>query len=125
MTVNAEPDELDDEDEEGYKYRRGRGFLAGDVNRICRAWTDGDFTLPEGKFMTPYFIAKLIKEIDVIDKPPSMGAITRVLHKWEDIGYATCRTTPFAFEAFTETGMTLGFVDFMEQQKKPNQRESK
>lgn len=107
-----DPDDLPDE-----KPRRGRGYLASDVDRICRQWSRGEFTLPGDAHMTPWYIAKLIQEIDCIDleERPSTGAVARVLKKWERTGYAVCRTTPFAFVCYTEKGEQLGLQSFMAQ----------
>lgn len=109
--------DIDDDTEPEERMIRGRGFLASDVNRICRMWLNDEFTLPEGRFMTPFIIAKLIKEIDQIDELPSMGAVNRVLKKWEANGYALCRVNPFGFVCFSERGAALGLDEYTKELK--------
>lgn len=106
------PDDYDDPEP-----RRGRGFLATDVNIVCKNFVSGEFTLAEGKFLTPYVVARIIKEQDDLEKQPSSGAISRVFHQWEEWGYATFRTNPFAFVDFTEEGKAKGLQRMTEEAK--------
>lgn len=107
-----DPDMYDDPEP-----RRGRGFLATDVNITLKEWLAGEFSLQEGKFMTPYIVARIIKEKDGLEKMPSSGAITRIFHTWEDWGYAEFRQTPFAFIDFTPEGKELGLQAFTDRNK--------
>lgn len=101
-------------DPEDFKVRRARGLLAWDVDMICRKFVTDGIEMPEGQFLTPYFIAKLIKEEDHLEDPPSVGAVSNILNKWEKTGYVICRQEPFAFTRYTELGQELGLVEFYE-----------
>jgi hypothetical protein len=116
MDLSIEPD-FDPDDYEDPEPRRGRGFLATDVNIACREFTQGEYVLPEGKFLTPYIIAKIIKEKDGLDKMPSSGAITKIFKQWEEWGYATFRSNPFAFIDFTEIGKTKTLMQITREQR--------
>lgn len=112
-----EPEGFDPDDYEDPEPRRGRGFLATDVNIVCKNFVRGEFTLKEGQFLTPYFVGRILKEQDDLDKRPSSGAITKVFHSWEDMGYAIFRSNPFAFLNFTPEGKDLGLQRFLEARK--------
>lgn len=113
MTNIDENDDFDPDDYDDPEPRRGRGFLATDVSIICKAYVNGEYTLKEGKFMSPYMVAKLLKERDGLEKQPSSGAIHKIFHHWEDIGYATFRQTPYAFVDFTPEGRDMTLQDFL------------
>lgn len=106
-------DDDDGFDPDDFNPRRPRNYLAFDVNNICLAYLKGEYKLPEGKHLTAHFIAKLMIEQEGLVKKPSVGAITKVFQRWEEYGYATMRTLPYAFVDFTEEGKRLGFQKFM------------
>lgn len=109
--MNKPDDGFDPDD---IKIRRARGLLAWDVDMICRQYVTGGVTLNEGKFLTAYYIAKLIKELDQLEEPPSIGAVSKVLERWHQNGYANCRQEPFAFTSYTDLGEELGLELFFE-----------
>lgn len=117
MTEPVEDEGFDPDEEPEDPVRRGRGFLATDVYIVCRDFVAGEFTLEEGKFMSPYIIARILKEKDDLDKAPSSGAVAAVLHRWEDWGFAVCRQEPFAFTDFTTEGRELGLQKFLEMRR--------
>lgn len=118
-------DQLDDEgfdpefdpDEQVKPDRKERGFLSGDVYIVCKEFVAGEFTLEEGKFLTPWVVATIIMEQDGLDKRPASGAIAAAFHRWEEWGFATFRVEPFAFVDFTEEGRELGLQGFMDKKR--------
>lgn len=112
MSDDFDPDDYDDPEP-----RRGRGFLATDVNIVCKEFVAGEFDLAEGKFLTPYVVARIIKEQDDLEKLPSSGAINRTFRQWEQWGYATFRSNPFAFLDFTPEGKERGLQSFITENK--------
>lgn len=111
-TDNFDPDDYDDPEP-----RRPRGYLALDVNNVLREFIASGSTLPEGEFLTPWKVARMIKEDHQIDKAPSSGAVDAVFKRWDKIGYASFRQVPFAFLDFTSRGQELGFEGFMREVK--------
>lgn len=100
---------FDPDDYEDPEPRLPRGYLALDVDNICKDFAAGRITLPEGKYMTAWQIGtELIKETDGERKRPSPGAIDAVLKKWEKAGYAKVRHNPCAFVSFTDAGRLMG-----------------
>lgn len=106
------PDDYDDPEP-----RRPKGYLALDVYNVCKEWLAGEYTLPEGKYMTPYIVSKLIKQSHEIDKAPSSGAVDAVFKRWMKTNFATFREVPFAFTGFSEEGTALGLDKFMREYK--------
>lgn len=89
--------------------RLPRGYLALDADLICKAFDNGEITLSEGKYMTPYMVGTLlIEETDGARKRPSSGAISAVFKRWEKAGYAEFRQNPYAFTKLTMQGKLMG-----------------
>lgn len=109
--VYDEPEEepLDD----SIKSRRPRGWLAMDINRVIIMWTTGEAQLKQYALMTPYNAAKLLREIDGLDKSdtPSSGAVADVFKKWEEMGYALCAQNPYCFIDYTDLGREIGMAE--------------
>lgn len=92
--------------------RRSPGLLSLDIDLICRDYVKGEISLPEGKYMTPYYLGKILKETDGLEQQPSTGAVAAILKRWEEQGYAVCRRNPHAFVSYTDLGHQLGFEKF-------------
>lgn len=102
-------DGFDPDDYEDPEPRLPKGYLALDVYNICKQFSAGELTMEEGKYVTPYYVSKIIMEDnDGRSKKPSTGAISAVFRRWEEWGFAVFRKTPFAFTDFTEKGKELG-----------------
>lgn len=123
--TDIETDEFDPEDYNDPEPRRPKGYLALDVNNVLREFLDSDSKLPEGQYLTPWIVSRMIKESHEIDKKPSSGAVDAVFKRWKKIGYATFREVPFAFVAFTEEALALGFEEFMQALKSKTKNERK
>jgi hypothetical protein len=80
-------------------------------------YVSGEFTIEEGKFLTPFIVGRLLKEIDVLETAPSSGAIAAIFNKWKASGYAEFRRNPFAFVDFSEEGRSLGLEGFVAKKK--------
>lgn len=92
------------------KARRGRGELEADVKTICDQYVTGGLVLPEGDHLTAHKIANNIKALHTLTEPPSSGAVTAVLERWKEIGYADLNDKPKAFKDYTDAGRTEGLT---------------
>lgn len=90
--------------------RRGRGELEADVKVICDQFVTGAIALGEGEFLTAHKIANRVKELRALEDPPSSGAVTAVLERWAEVGYATLNEKPKAFSDYTDAGRTEGLT---------------
>jgi hypothetical protein len=90
--------------------RRGRGYLAHDVNLLLKQVVTGEVQLAGkwGSRLTPRAIARLLQEVDGLDELPSSGAIADILKRWNKIGYADILSGPLQFRDFTEEGRKYG-----------------
>lgn len=96
---------------------RQRGELADQVKRICDMWVTGELKIKNDQPLTPHRIAGAIKESEGLDDAPSTGAVKSVLDRWEELGFATMTTGPFAFEDYTEEGKLLGWRGLKEKRR--------
>lgn len=94
---------------------RQRGQLEEEVRRVCNQAMRGTFG---DSLMTPPFIAHQINEI----KPPSTGAIGRVLDRWEEMGFAKIHRKPVYFEGYTLEGLKKGLEQMKAEQKRKAHR---
>lgn len=99
------------------KARRPRGTLESDVKVITDQFVTGQLALDEGTALTPHRIGKAIKENDNLDSAPSTGAISNVLARWGEIGFAVINDTPKAFVDYTQAGRDNGLSALTEQSK--------
>lgn len=106
-TTAPEPPEGDSAEA---KARRGRGELEADVKTICDQYVTGGLVLPEGDHLTAHKIANNIKALHTLAEPPSSGAVTAVLERWKEIGYADLNDKPKAFKDYTDAGRTEGLT---------------
>lgn len=90
------------------KNARERGALELDVKDVTDAFDDGEIELEEGQTLTPHRIARLIADRDGLDKPPSTGAITNIIKKWDEIGYALTHDKPLAYKRISARGKKEG-----------------
>lgn len=81
---------------------RRSGQLEYEVKKICDKWALG--LMPHVLTLTCSEIAKAINP----SKPPSTGAITNVLLRWHEIGFAFHRSGPHRFEGYTPEGIKYG-----------------
>lgn len=94
--------------------RRQRGDLELQVKAICDDLVTGVLEIEQAH--TPYRLAAAIGE-KYGDKAPSVGAVTAVLKRWEDIGFAVAAEKPYAFEAYTEDAATVGLAALRERHR--------
>lgn len=91
--------------------RRGRGYLALDVDYVLKGVITGELKVFSNKPLTASAISDLLVESEQLDKEekPSTGAITNILKKWETYGYIETETHPYRFVDFTEEGRIHGY----------------
>lgn len=106
--------DFDDDDIEEQPDRRPRGWLAADIKSVCDLYITGELKIKDDKPLTPYRCALAVKEVDGLDEAPSVGAVSAVFKRWDNMGFATFRTDPFAFVEYTEEGKQLGLQRMME-----------
>lgn len=92
-----------------------KGHLQKDVKKITDKFTEGTLVIPDGKPLTPHRIAKLVQDMNKASEPPSTGAVTAVLKRWEESGFATMNPKPFSFKKYTPKGIKLGISGIMEE----------
>lgn len=92
------------------KARRGRGALEADVKTVCDQYVTGGLVLADGDHLTAHKIANNIKTMHSLSEPPSSGAVTAVLERWKEIGYANLNDKPKAFTDYTDAGRTEGLT---------------
>ncbi|MFD5451633.1 MULTISPECIES: hypothetical protein [Streptomyces] len=86
--------------EAGY---RPRNQLLYDVKIAVDMWVIGGF--PEIEVLNTSAIASLVNE----KMPPSTGAITNILRRWERVGFANIGEKPLRFLSYTKVGVEQGF----------------
>lgn len=106
------------QDEPDAKDRRGRGDLEADVKGVTDAFVMGTIET-QGKPLTPHRIAKLAQERDQ-GKPLSVGAVSAVLRRWTEIGFADVGGTPFAFRDYTDAGREQGLASLKAANRQAN-----
>lgn len=79
--------------------RRARGQLEYEVLAVCRRWLADEFDWPA---CYPKEIAEIIDK----NEPPSTGAVSAVLARWERMGFAEYQHKPIAFLKFTNSNGT-------------------
>lgn len=82
--------------------KRERGGLELDVKSVTDAYVAGEIDL-EGKPLTPHRIAALIGSRDEVS-PPSTGAVSNIVRRWGEIGFALVNDSPLAFKKYTAKG---------------------
>jgi hypothetical protein len=90
------------------KARAAKTDLEPDVKTVTDAFVTGALVLEDGKFLTPHLIAKHVGENRGSDKAPSTGAVSSVLTRWVEYGFATANEKPFAFLDYTDAGREQG-----------------
>jgi hypothetical protein len=99
--------------------RRGRGQLEKLVQEVTDAYEDGKLSLPEDRTLTPTVISAVIGEKDGEEKP-SAGAVTAILKRWEEVGYALTHEGPFAFKRLSAAGKKQGLEALKEKHREKN-----
>lgn len=90
---------------------RARGRLEELVREVCDSIADGTIENPDDKPWTPHRLAAIITErYPGSGSPPSTGAISDTLHRWEEVGFAVVNDSPLAFEDFTDAGRDEGLT---------------
>lgn len=107
------PSVEEDPDKRDGSYRQ-KGRLVLDVKIVCDQWVLGAH--PDIEQLKPGEIARLIDP----QRPPSTGAITNVLRKWSEMGFARIGEKPWRFEAYTKAGIEHGFDALHERLKAQN-----
>jgi hypothetical protein len=88
--------------------RAARGELEMWVREVTNAFVVEEQFDPNWKELcTPPYIAKEISRTQGV-VAPSTGAITSVLDRWTNIGYAVTAKKPIRFVGYTEKGIKLG-----------------
>lgn len=95
--------------------RRARGLLEADVLTVTDKFVQGKLNLEDDKPLTPHRIARLIQKQDGLDEPPSTGAVSAVLDRWNKYGFANVSTKPTAFQSYTDAGVNEGLTALKEQ----------
>lgn len=90
--------------------RRPRGWLEQDVRQVCDKYVTGEVKMEGDPPLTPHRVARLVKELDGLDEPPSVGAVAAVFNRWEEIGFCVMTANPRAFKDYTEAGQTRGLA---------------
>jgi hypothetical protein len=102
--------------------RRGRGELEALVKDITDAYDAGKVELPEGKTLTPHRIAVMIEENG--EEKPSPGAVSAILARWDEVGYALTHDKPFAYKKIAAKGNKKG-LDTLKQESREAKRKAK
>lgn len=102
--------------------RRPRGWLANDVRVLLDEFVTGTRTLEAGQFLTPHRVAKLVQEMDNLDKAPSSGAVAAVFKRWSKYGFATFNDKPFSFIDYTDKGRQVGLQGLIEERAATRKR---
>ncbi len=106
------------------KDRRSRGLLETDVLHVVKDFEAGKVKLEDGQTLTPHRIATLMVKTDSLDTRPSAGAISNIVAKWVQIGFATAHAKPFAFKGITAAGKKDG-LDTLKQKAKDKKAKEK
>ena len=91
--------------------RRPRGWLETDVKRILDEVVEGKRDVPEDQELTPHYLAKLVQAHEKAEAPPSTGAVSAVLLRWHDIGFAKLQRKPLRFNGYTKAAETKGLTE--------------
>lgn len=102
---------------------RGRGELEAKVMKVTEAFEDGKIDLPDGQALTPHFIAKQIAKNEGLEKPPSTGAVSAVIKRWEEYGYALTDDKPFAYRRISAAGKKQGLDTLKEKHREKLRQE--
>ena len=90
--------------------RRPKGLLEKELILVCNDYVTGVLDLGEAPCLTPYKAARYIAEKEINDAvpdgeliyaPPSAGAISSLMKKWERADYANVMHKPFGFTSYT------------------------
>lgn len=87
--------------------RRARIDLEGQVKGVCDEFVSGGFTLGENETLTPHRIARRLESKNP-DVKISTGAVSGVLDRWVEYGFANVADKPKAFVDYTDEGRTKG-----------------
>lgn len=82
---------------------RPKGQLLFDVKIAVDGWVLGAH--PHIPVLNTSSIASLVNE----KMPPSTGAITNILQRWRQVGFANIEERPWRFLSYTEIGVKMGF----------------
>lgn len=102
LTLREGVDFGDDDQDAPNRELRAAGQLEREVKEVCDLYTIG--LMPDVFQLTAGEIAKAINA----DNPPSTGAITNVLKRWHEVGFAVHATGPHRFDGYTPDGIELG-----------------
>ena len=94
--------------------RRERGALESDVRAVVEDFEAGKVEVPEGKTLTPHVIAKEIAGRNGADKPPSTGAVTNIVKKFDDAGFVLTHPKPYAVKGLSARGRKEGYDTLIE-----------
>jgi hypothetical protein len=92
------------------KNLRKAGQLEREVKEVCDKYTIG--LMVEVTELTVTEIARAIN----VDNPPSTGAITNVLKRWSEVGFAVHQTGPHRFGGYTPEGIEQGIAALISNQ---------
>ena len=85
----------------------GRGWLAEEVDALCRKGGD--------EALTVHNLRSKITNAD--GEHPSTGAVSAVLQRWQEGGYCKLTKKPVAFNGFTKRYEDKSLAEFLEDQK--------
>lgn len=97
--------------------RRVKGALEDEVRAVTDLWVA--LAMPQ-VVCSPAWIAE---KIDA-ENPPSTGAISAVLDRWVEYGFATMEKKPTRFTGYTEAGIKKGLHTMKAEYKHTKKRQS-
>lgn len=89
--------------------RRSRGQLEDMVDVLCKRWLVGGSSQDEHHRCTAEALAAASMAHD--GRPTSTGAVSAILRKWAELGYAEVEEKPMRFVGLTARGMELGLEE--------------
>lgn len=102
---------------------RPRGWLSDAVKEVCDDFISGKISLPEGKTLTPHYVATFVATQEKLDAPPSTGAVSAVFKRWDEYGFALFHKKPFAFKDYSAKGKKVGLHGLIDARKEARSKE--
>jgi hypothetical protein len=119
--VESEEGTPADPDTKGEKRSRAAPTdLQGDMKRVTDQFVQGNAELLarlDGKPLTPSRVAAEVQLLRGSEKAPSTGAVAAAFKRWEDYGFATFGSKPYAFADYTDRGRSIGLKGILNERK--------
>lgn len=101
---------------------RPRGWLSDAVKDVCDDFLTGKIELPEGKTLTPHYVALQVAEKEGLENPPSTGAVSAVFKRWDEYGFALFHKKPFAFKDYSAQGKKVGLHGILDKRREKRKK---